>query len=530
MSTADLRARYATVTAGARVFALIVLAAPVAITQDYNAIVNVVMLGAVWMCCIFADGLRHVPPMISLVVEASLVTFLACLTLEASPVLLPALVIPPFIGGLVRGTRGAFEVLGAQLVICWATVFASPEIGLSTGDGGPLFTWLMAGLGFGVIAAFVHRSKADDPTTYTSYRDARALLTRLQDLSGELVEGLDPVSISQNIMDLCREEIPITGAVVYAKTSYGFSPLLQGDVSEHGLDNNPILEAAFTQGRAVVDGPWVAFPLTTDAGVVAVVLGGLHPSVRPNSADLHTTLGKLTRQLRGEALQLDTALLFSSVRDEATAEERRRLARDLHDGVAQDIASLGYVIDEMAETAESPEQAARCVELRNELSRVVAELRRSVFVLRNESLGAASLGESVRALATHIESRSGISVEVALDEGPKRLRPDVEGELLRIAQEGMNNAVKHARASRIQVRCAVHAPYAEIVVQDNGRGLQSGRDDSHGIRIMKERARRVGAVLELYNLEARAGTELKVVLGAASRSDGPNGTLEGMAS
>lgn len=530
MSTADERARYVTVTAGARVFALLVLAFPVAITQDYRAIVNVMLLACVWLGATLTDNVRQLPVMPSLVVESSLVAFLAGLTLEVSPVLLPALVIPPFIGGLVRGTRGALEVVGAEVAVCWATIFASETVNFDDNLIGSVFTWLMAGIGFGLIAAFVHRAREQESDTSTSYRDARALITKLHELSGELVDGLDPVSISQNILDLSREEIPLTGAVVYTQTNYGFVPLLQGDVSDHGIDNTDLLSRAFTSGKAVTDGPWVAFPLATDAGVVAVVAGGLHPSLRPGTAELKHTLLDLSAKLRAEALQLDTALLFSTVRDEATAEERRRLARDLHDGVAQDMASLGYLIDDLSASAESSEQSDRLGELRGELTRVVAELRRSVFVLRNEAHGHSTLGESVAALAQHIESRSGITVVVDLDEGAKRLRPEVEGELLRIAQEAMNNAVKHARATQIQVRCVVHSPQAEVTVTDNGRGLQPGRDDSHGVRIMRERARRIGATLELRNLEGRGGAELRVNLGDATRSEGSGGNWEGIAS
>jgi signal transduction histidine kinase len=148
------------------------------------------------------------------------------------------------------------------------------------------------------------------------------------------------------------------------------------------------------------------------------------------------------------------------------------------------------------------------------LTRVVAELRRSVFLLRNEA-GTQSLGETVRALAAHIEARSAMKVAVAVTEGSKRLRPDIEAELLRIVQEGMNNAARHSGATLIEVSVAVQAPDAMVSVVDNGRGLQAGRDDSHGVRIMKERARRVGATLLLHSPEG-AGTELRVVLGSAS--------------
>jgi signal transduction histidine kinase len=59
---------------------------------------------------------------------------------------------------------------------------------------------------------------------------------------------------------------------------------------------------------------------------------------------------------------------------------------------------------------------------------------------------------------------------------------------LRIAQEAMTNAVRHSRATAITVQCSVAPPSAEIVVSDNGRGLGSRREDSHGLEIMRERA------------------------------------------
>jgi signal transduction histidine kinase len=525
MSYADQRARYATVTAAARVFALIVLATPVVVTLRYGAVVNLILIAVVWMAATLAEQVRRVPVMPALVVEASLVTFLAAWMVPESTVLLPAIVIPQFIGGLVRGPRGALEVLGAEAAVLVATILPGPAV-IDRELVGGLFTWLMVGQGFGLLTAIVHKNRSESDLA-SSYSDARRLITQLLDLSGELVDGLDPVSIGENILDLAREELPLTGATVYTRNAFGIMPLLEGDVFAHVVNNVEIADAVFATGESAVDGPWVALPLATDAGVVGVLVGGLAPTTRLPSAALHTALADLSHNLRAEALQLDTALLFSAVRDEATAEERRRLSRDLHDGVAQDMASLGYMIDAITDTADSPDVVQRCLELRGELSKVVAELRRSVFVLRNESRGATSLGESIRALAGHIETRSGIPVEVDLTEGATRLRPEVEAELLRITQEGMNNAVKHARATRIRVRCNVDAPFAEVLVTDNGRGLQTARDDSHGVRIMRERARRIGAVLDLTNAEGRAGAELRVVIDAASRSTGSVSPVEG---
>jgi signal transduction histidine kinase len=406
-------------------------------------------------------------------------------------------------------------------------IAASSELALTDQLGAQLFGAMTAGLGLSAITAIIHDTRGSRTGTSSSYRDARALLTQLRDLSGSLVGGLDSVRISHNIIDLAREELPITGAVVYVETPHGYAPMIEGDVTDEGADNSHVLDEVFRTGRPVVSGPWVGVPLVTDAGVVAALTGGLMPGKREAPGALLHTLDHLVRVLEPEALQLDTALLFTALRDEATAEERRRLARDLHDGVAQDLASFGYLIDEIADTSSEDEVIAQCGDLRTELSRVVAELRRSVFLLRNEA-DTQSLGETVRALGSHIESRSGITVAVTVTEGSKRLRPDIEAELVRIAQEAMNNAARHAAASRIDVAVTIQAPDAIVTVVDDGRGLQPGRDDSHGIRIMRERARRIGATLVLHSPED-TGTELRVVLGSTPWLEAP-GDREGIAS
>lgn len=528
MSTADRRTHYATVAAAARVFGLVVLAIPVAVGQDYSATVNVTLLGAIWLGAVFSEANPRVDTMVALTVEASLVALIACLALSESAVLLPALAIPAFVGGLVRGIRGTLEVLGAEMAVGGAVVLSLDTVTLGGAVASQIASWLIAGLGLGCAAAFLHHTRGEAPSTDTSYRDARTLLTQLRDLTGDLVGGLDAVRISEGILDLAREELPLTGAVVYAETPQGYVPLIEGDVTDAGADNTDVLEEVFRSGQPVLSGPWVGVPLVTDAGVVAAITAGLMPTARANPVVLRESLDHLVEILRPEALQLDTALLFSSLRDIATAEERRRLARELHDGVAQDLASFGYLIDDLTATADTPELVARCEQLRTELTRVVSELRRSVFQLRNEASDGTTLGESVRALAHHIETRTGIEVRVRLDEGSKRLRPDVEAELLRIAQEGMNNAVRHAEASRIDVEVVVHAPAARVRVTDDGRGLQGDRDDSHGLRIMRERARRIGASLVLERPDDHPGTELRVELEVA-RSQRP-GLREGKVS
>ena len=79
--------------------------------------------------------------------------------------------------------------------------------------------------------------------------------------------------------------------------------------------------------------------------MAAVVSGVLAPGLDPQAMDLPRRLSALDRRLSPATVRLDTAVLFLAFRDSATVEERRRLAREMHDGVAQELASLGYFVD-----------------------------------------------------------------------------------------------------------------------------------------------------------------------------------------
>jgi signal transduction histidine kinase len=141
-----------------------------------------------------------------------------------------------------------------------------------------------------------------------------------------------------------------------------------------------------------------------------------------------------------------------------------------------------------------------------------------VQTLRTEIGENDSLGTAIGSLARHLSASSGIPIHVTLDEKTTRLRPEIESELLRIAQEAMTNAVRHSGASAINVQCSVAPPAAEIVVSDNGRGLGTGRDDSHGLEIMRERAALVSGELRVEG-NLPHGTVVSVRLAGVGVSD-----------
>jgi signal transduction histidine kinase len=136
------------------------------------------------------------------------------------------------------------------------------------------------------------------------------------------------------------------------------------------------------------------------------------------------------------------------------------------------------------------------VTLRKEIGRILSDLRHSIFDLRSDVPADTCLGTSVARYARRVSSQTGLRLHLANDEpAGERLQPEVEAELLRVGQEAINNVRKHAQARNLWVSVSVNPPSANIRVADDGVGLSDRGADNHGLEIMAERSRRVGATL-----------------------------------
>ena len=374
-------------------------------------------------------------------------------------------------------------------------------------------TWTIFSLGLALIGTFIHATYREPVDPLDSYRNAQALIRELIGLSDELHRGLEPVTLAAMIASAVHDELPVRGLVVHVPRGEQLTPIINDHTgtSDEVQEAEELADRAFRHQTILVDEHAFALPLGSGAGTVAVVTGFLSPGLDPAALGLHTTLTNLATRLEPDIVHLDTALLFAAFRDAATVEERRRLAREMHDGVAQEMASLGYLVDDLMAESDSPELTMRLQVLRERLSSVVGEVRASVRTLRTSVGENESLGTAIGSLARHLSGGSGVPIQVTLDESTQRLRPDVEAELLRITQEAMNNAVRHSEATLIEVQCTVAPPLAEITIADDGRGILGRREDSHGLEIMAERARLVEARFTVQRREPR-GTVISVVL------------------
>jgi signal transduction histidine kinase len=176
------------------------------------------------------------------------------------------------------------------------------------------------------------------------------------------------------------------------------------------------------------------------------------------------------------------------VRSVATTEERSRLAREVHDGVAQELAFVGYRLDELRAIAgkTDPELATRVSVLRKEITELISNLRLSITDLKtsvshDRGLGAA-LGTYIRAIA----AGRPLMVHVSLQESPFRLAPDREVALFQLAQVVAQDVRHLGRASNLWVTLSVDPPSASLVVEHDGEVEDDGPDLSEVEATLKQ--------------------------------------------
>jgi PAS domain S-box-containing protein len=188
-------------------------------------------------------------------------------------------------------------------------------------------------------------------------------------------------------------------------------------------------------------------------------------------------------------------------------EERRRIARDLHDGVAQSVFGIGALItrtrQHLGVNDDASATLAECARLCDEC---LKELRLMSYVLHPPLLEAVGLAPAVRWFTDGLARRSGIRIEVEAEDTVERFPPTIERDLFRIVQEGLNNVIRHSGSTKALVRLNRRNGCAVLRIQDFGHGMPTGgtlRADGEGpprgvgILGIRERLRHVGGRLEI---------------------------------
>jgi PAS domain S-box-containing protein len=213
------------------------------------------------------------------------------------------------------------------------------------------------------------------------------------------------------------------------------------------------------------------------------------------------------------AIAITNARQYQQAQFTATVDERQRLARELHDAVTQTLFAAGLNAKALPEVwAANPEEGKRCLaELERLTWGALAEMRTVLVELRPTAMIEMDLADLLRQLAQAAAGRAPImSVEVRI-EGQRRLPPEVQVVFYRVAQEALNNIVKHADAERVEVHLARGSDTVELTVVDDGCGFDPGAIPAGhlGLAMMRERVQSIGAQLSIES-DAGSGTRLGI--------------------
>jgi signal transduction histidine kinase len=299
---------------------------------------------------------------------------------------------------------------------------------------------------------------------------------------------------------------------------------LNGEVARTGqmlliedlrTDQRPGSQAAAGEGLHSL----AVVPLRAKDAIVGV-LGAATCNDRSLSSAELDLLSSIGSQV---GIAVENARLYQRSRQAAILEERNRLAREIHDALAQGLTGIIVQLEAMERLAQRrPEQALASLQRAKDLARrSLQEARRSVWGLRPRTLEEMTLAEALQARVEALRADGHLRVSLGISGSRRTLSPDVELNLFRIAQEALINVQRHARADIAHVQLDYGRAHVRLVVEDDGVGLQDladsspgdGNDGRHGFGLtgMRERAVLLGGRLMVTGQPGH-GTRIEVIV------------------
>lgn len=363
---------------------------------------------------------------------------------------------------------------------------------------------------------------------------ANSHLSLLSEVNRQFVGSASLDEILNTALDLPRRLLPTQAAALVLldadgpveTRATGATPIELGQLRlETGIEPPPTDEQ---QARF--------FPEAPDAGVARCIRLPLHDGV--------TTVGWLEIYLQaGSAPDSDELALLETIGKEiaeaivgarrrareeralyelerAIADERARIARDIHDGLAQSLAFRRMRIDLWQEWIEGDPERLRdeFQELKRTLREEIQELRRAIFALRPMEFDEFGFLGGLHRYIVEFAGQHGWQAEVDLSRAPARLTHELEATTFRIVQEALTNAAKHAQATEVGVSLSETDGGLRVIVRDNGRGFDPRHPNDEvseyqhvGLRQMRERLTALRGQLTVLS-RSGAGTEVRAWL------------------
>lgn len=415
-----------------------------------------------------------------LVTETGVVFAAVVFTFPDHRSLLPLLLVPAFRAGELHGVRAGLltsGVLALAPLTAWLKA-PNPE-DVSVG-----LQWSALALAIAVLGAWGSGFERDRHSGAAAARKAGELLGRLQDLAKELPAGFDVPAVSEMLVDEVLRAAPAHRAAVLVR----IGPDEMSPVVVRGVDRVPWRDPVTAPGTA--HRAWIGARTVKDVRradvegrrrgsamlVVPVadrddeVLGLLVlERLAPRQFSIEE-VASVERAVAVAAPRLHAALAFVELRIMSEVAERERLAREMHDGVAQDLVAVGFGLDMVQRQlrARDPEMASQVQEVRGQLNRTLRDIRYSIAALRTSVRPERGLGAALSSAAQTLGPATGASVSFSLKESPFRLPAHVESALLRLAQDFFADVRSAGTVSRVHVVLETDAPTARLELGHDG--------------------------------------------------------------
>jgi signal transduction histidine kinase len=344
-----------------------------------------------------------------------------------------------------------------------------------SGRGRPFYAWTLLLLLFD--AAVVFSSHDAQHQVYVIYIPALLFATATLDMRA--AAGAVLLAIGTALAGIAGSEGLSADLAIGSSSSFVAVSLLGAYFARE--QRGEIVEAAYQKSQAVRRGQ---------------ELMRLHERTKALNEELQATVGKVIR---------------------AQEEERRRIGRELHDEAVQLLSAAAVRVGQIEERVPADQRFTRegLSGLRDILTDALWEIRKIIAALRPSDLDDLGLIPALSAYARNRLTEAGIEVEAHLERPARRLSLDAETTVFRIAQEAVNNIVRHAQARHAIVTFAQRNGSAVLSVQDDGLGFDpasvhaNGHGDGLGLLGMKERAALLGGQFELVSRPG-AGTSVRV--------------------
>jgi signal transduction histidine kinase len=243
--------------------------------------------------------------------------------------------------------------------------------------------------------------------------------------------------------------------------------------------------------------------------IISTIIGVFISSIIIQSTDRQRLIDDLTRS---------RANLMRVEREAGRLTERQRLARDIHDTLAQHFTSI--IMHLSAAKYSNPESVQSEVRQAEDAAREgLNEIRRIVWDMRPEQIEKASLVEAVEELAARWSAENSVLVKMKVTGTPRFLPPSAETALLRISQEAMHNITKHAQAKNVNITFSFMEDIFVMDITDDGLGLDPSKaSDGFGLKTMRDRIEELSGIFTIESEQGR-GTAIAVSLPIVENND-----------